>query len=120
MKAQGCHITDNILNQDKQSTVSLARNGKASSVKITKHINIIYFFVTDRISNKEMSVEYYPADDMLGDFFTKPTKGSPSFKIFQLILNLWTDDIYIYMVPKYHRSVMDIQILRTNNRQKMV
>ena len=79
MEDQGYHITEKTVNQDNQSAILLTMDGQASSRKSTKYINIRYFFVTDRISNKEMSVEYYPADDMLGDFFTKPTKGSPSF-----------------------------------------
>ena len=40
-----------------------------------KHINIVYLFVAYLIMNKEISVEYLPTDDMLGNFFIKPTQG---------------------------------------------
>ena len=73
MKAQGYQITDNIVNQDNQSTRLLARNRKAYSGKRNKHIHIRYFFVTYQIANNEMTVEYCLKDDMLGDFFTIPT-----------------------------------------------
>jgi hypothetical protein len=40
LKAQGYHVAENILFQDNQSAILLERNGKASSGKRTKHINI--------------------------------------------------------------------------------
>ena len=43
-----------------------------------------------------MTFGYCPTDDMLGDFFTKPTQGSLFCKFRKFILGLWTDDIYIY------------------------
>ena len=58
METQGYHILHNIVNQDNQITMLLDRNRKSSSGKRTKNINIRYFFVTDRIANKETSVEY--------------------------------------------------------------
>jgi hypothetical protein len=47
MEAQGYRVQDNILFQDNKSTILLEKNGKASSSKCTKHINIRYFFITD-------------------------------------------------------------------------
>jgi hypothetical protein len=38
---------ENLLLQDNKSSISLERNGKASSGKRTRHINICYFFITD-------------------------------------------------------------------------
>ena len=90
MEAQWYYITDSIVNQDIQSTVLLASKEKASKGKRTKHVKIIYFFVTNRIVNKETSVEYFPIDDIHGDFFTKPTQGSLFWNFRKLILNLWT------------------------------
>ena len=75
MEVQGYHTKDNIVSQDNQSTMLLSRNGKASRGKRTKHIIVRYLFITDIIFNREMSVEYLPTDDMLGNFFIKPTYG---------------------------------------------
>jgi hypothetical protein len=47
MKAQGYSVKDNVLFQDNKSSILLEKNGKASSSKRTKHINIRYFFITD-------------------------------------------------------------------------
>jgi hypothetical protein len=52
MKTQGYGIKDNILFQDNKSSILLEKNGKASSSKHTKHINIRYFFITDRVSKE--------------------------------------------------------------------
>jgi hypothetical protein len=47
MKAQGYDVKDNILFQDNKSSILLENNGKASSSKRTKQINIRYFFITE-------------------------------------------------------------------------
>ena len=49
MEAQGYYVDYNILYQDNKSSILLETNGKASSGKRTKHINIRYFFITDRV-----------------------------------------------------------------------
>jgi hypothetical protein len=56
MKAQGCGVKDNVLFQDNKSSILLEKNGKASSSKRTKHINIWYFFITNRVNNEEVLV----------------------------------------------------------------
>lgn len=82
MNAQGYKVSDNIIFQDNKSTMLLERNGKASSSKRTKHINVRYFFITDRISKGEVRVEWCPTSEMVADFMTKPLQGS-TFKRFR-------------------------------------
>ena len=76
LEAQGYGVRENIVLQDNRSAILLEKNGKASSSKRTKHINIRYFFVTDMIKKGKMSVEWCPTDDMVADFWTKPTQGA--------------------------------------------
>jgi hypothetical protein len=76
MKAQGYGVKDNFLFQDNKSSILLENNGKASSSKRTKHINIQYFFITDRVKKEEVSVVWCPTGDMIGDFATKPLQGA--------------------------------------------
>ena len=64
----------------------MERNGKASSSKRTKHINIRYFFITDRILKGEVKVEWCPTADMVADFMTKPLQGSTFKKFRDLIM----------------------------------
>eukprot|EP00957_Ditylum_brightwellii_P063255 4800967-Ditylum_brightwellii.AAC.1 len=89
--AQGLAVTDNVVYQDNQSLLKLEKHGKGSSGKRTRHINIWYFFVTDRMLNKELTVEYCPTKLMVADFYTKPLQGK-LFRIFRnRILNLEED-----------------------------
>ena len=76
LEAQGYQVADSVVYQDNQSAILLEKHGRASSSKRTRHINIRYFFVSDRIANKEISVEYCPTLEMLADYFTKPLQGS--------------------------------------------
>jgi hypothetical protein len=75
-KHQGRFLNDNISYQDNTSTICMEKNGKMSTGKMTKHINILYFFCTDRIKKGELSVEYCPTLDMIADYFTKSLQGS--------------------------------------------
>ena len=72
LKCQGYRVNDNIIFQDNKSSILLERNGRSSSSKRTKHINVRYFFITDRISKGEVRVEWCPTKDMVADFLTKP------------------------------------------------
>eukprot|EP00957_Ditylum_brightwellii_P164053 12491488-Ditylum_brightwellii.AAC.1 len=67
--------TGDFLCQGNQSTLKLEKNGKGSIGKKAQHINIRYLFATDCIVSNEMSVEYYPTNMMLDDFYTKPLQG---------------------------------------------
>ena len=76
LQAQGYDVVDNILFQDNKSAILLEKNGKASSSKRTKHINIRYFFITDRARNGEVSIDWCPTGEMVGDYMTKPLQGA--------------------------------------------
>ena len=75
LNAQDYDVTENIIFQYNKSVILLEKNGNSSSGKRTKHINIRYFFVTDRIMKGEVTVDWCPTYDMTGDFFTKPNQG---------------------------------------------
>ena len=88
MEAQGYEISENVLEQDNMSAMLLENNGRASSSKRTRHINIRYFFVTDRIKNGEVSVSHCPTGEMVADFLTKPLQGTTFRKFRNLIMNV--------------------------------
>jgi hypothetical protein len=88
LQAQGYNVTDNIVYQDNQSAMLLEKNGQASSGKRTRHIDIRYFFIKDRIANNELRIEYCPTDDMLSDILTKPLQGAKFRKFRDNILNV--------------------------------
>jgi KUP system potassium uptake protein len=98
LEAQGIKVTDNVIYQDNQSTMLLAKNGRQSSGKNTRHLEIRYYFVTDNIGRKRVSIEYCPTQDMLADFFTKPLQGALFYKLRKLIMGL-PDDVPLASDP---------------------
>ena len=75
MKEQGIKVSDNIWYQDNKSAILLEKNGRASSSKRTKHIEIRYYYVVDRIAKGDLTVVWCPTEKMITDFLTKPLQG---------------------------------------------
>ena len=75
LEAQGYEIKENILYQDNKSTILLEKNGKRSSSKRTRALNIRYFFLTDQIQQGNLKVKYCPTDKMVADYLSKPLMG---------------------------------------------
>jgi hypothetical protein len=119
LEAQG-YGTNSLLYQDNQSTMRLAENGKASSGKRTRHINIRYFFITDRIAKKEVAIQYCPTKQMVADYFTKALQGALFYKFRDQILGVVPMDT----IQGDHRSVLDADgiskgILKSPNKRKL-
>ena len=103
LEEQGYGVIESIVYQDNQSAILLEKNGRASSSKRTRHINIRYFFVTDRINAGELEIQYCPTGYMIADFFTKALQGT-AFKSFRnIIMN--TDHVSDRFHD--HRSVLE-------------
>ena len=66
----------------------LEKNGRASSSKRMKHINIRYFFVKDFIDCEEVKIEFLGTEDMIADFFSKPLVGKKFIEFRNEILNI--------------------------------
>ena len=79
----------------------LAENGKGSSGRWTKHLDIRYFFVTDKIKKGDIKISYCPPHKMIVDFFTKPLQGAQFVHMRSKILNLPSDASITV-----HRSVL--------------
>lgn len=88
IKAQGYNISDTLVYQDNQSAMLLEVNGRGSSSKRTRHMNIRYFFITDRVKSGEMSIKYCPAPSMIADHFTKPLQGHLFRKFRSIVMNM--------------------------------
>ena len=76
LEAQGYEIEKNIIYQDNKSAILLEVNGKRSSGKRTRALNIRYFFITDQVEKGNAVIEYCPTDMMQGDYYTKPLQGA--------------------------------------------
>jgi hypothetical protein len=69
-------MSETIILQDNTSTIQLENNGKQSSTKRTRHINIRYFYVTSKVKDGSVRIVYCPTKEMVSDYLTKPLQGS--------------------------------------------
>ena len=81
---QGLRLGQNILYQDNKSAILSETKGTNSSGKYMRHLDIIYFFITDMVDRGGLEVEHCPTESMIADFLTKP----PQVKLFLEFRNL--------------------------------
>jgi hypothetical protein len=87
MEEQGYPLKT-LIKEDNRSTMLLMKNGRLSSGKRTKHLDIRYFYVKDLIDRGLITIEHCISEEMIADFFTKPIQGA-RFQLFRdLILNI--------------------------------
>ena len=58
LEAKGKDIEENILYQDNMRENLLENNGKKSSTKNTKHINVRYYFIKDWVETVDVVTEH--------------------------------------------------------------
>ena len=75
LKHQGYEAVNTLLHQDNKATILLQENGVLSRRKRTRHINIRFFFIKDRIDKGEVEIAFCGTKDMIADFLTKPLQG---------------------------------------------
>ena len=86
LEEQGWKDSATIVYQDNTSPILLERNGRSSSTKWMKHMNIRYFYVTEQVEKKPINVTHCTTEEMVGDFFTKPLQGSLFIKMHNYIM----------------------------------
>ena len=86
MGCQGYDVDKNVLYQDNKSTILLENNSKKISSKQTRALKIRYFFLTEQIEKVNLSIEYCPTLDMIGDFMSKILQGKMFQKFYKLIM----------------------------------
>ena len=99
LRHQGYEILDNVLYQDNQSAIRMGKNGRNSCTGNSRHIDIRYFFIKDRVNKKEVIIEYCPTEQMLADYFTKSLQGS-LFKRFRDVIMGYCHINTLYDVKK--------------------
>ena len=74
--AQGFEIAKTIdVFQDNGSAILLGQNGILSSNQRTKQLKSRYFYVKDRVDNKEIAIIWCPTDKVVAGYLTKPLTG---------------------------------------------
>jgi hypothetical protein len=70
----------------RRSAMLLEMNGRASSSKCTRHIEIWYYYVADQVAKGDLRVVWCPTDAMIADFLTKPLQGKAFVKFWDLLM----------------------------------
>jgi hypothetical protein len=83
---QGYDVPPGTIYQDNQSTITMIKKGRSTSER-TRHINIRFFFIKDKLDNGELTVEYLPTEEMIADILTKPLQGELFRKLRAKLLN---------------------------------
>ena len=75
MEAQGYKIESIILYQYNNSTILLAKNGRMSAGKNSKHIKNRFFLITDKVAQGDLEIRHKSMDNMWANMNNKPTQG---------------------------------------------
>ena len=92
---QGYNIDENIIFQDNTSAIKMERNGRNSCTGNSRHIDVRYFFIKDRVEKGEISIKYCPTNLMLADYYTKALQGK-LFNIYRNVI-MGYDDISVIL-----------------------
>jgi hypothetical protein len=87
MEAQGWNVNQNVILRDNVSSMKLEENGKSISVKLIRHFDIKFFYISHFFKRLEVSIEYCPTEEMVTDYMTKPLTGAKFYKFKKLIMN---------------------------------
>ena len=86
LEQQGYSNVRTLLFQDNMSTIHMLNKGRPIN-EATRHINIRYFFVHDKIIKGEIELQHMPTDLMVADIFTKPIQGKKFIELINKLLN---------------------------------
>ena len=100
--SQGYPVQENVVYQDNMSAILFENNGRKSSTKQTKHIELRYFFIHDQVLQEKVLIKHCPTVNMRADFFTKPLQGMLFYRLHDLIMNIAPESPY----HSSHRSVL--------------
>jgi hypothetical protein len=73
--SQGYDVGPAILYQDNMSTMALMKRGGPGSER-SRHINIRHFWVSERVDDATVRIEYMPTEEMYANILTKPVQGA--------------------------------------------
>ena len=104
LEAQGFPIRESYLEQDNEIAIKMEKNGRLSAGPTSRHINIRYFWIKDRVKDANITIRHCPTLLMLADFFTKPLQGA-LFRLFKAVLlgHAHVDTLVAPMVPAEER-----------------
>ena len=116
MEAQGYLIRENLLEQDNESAIKLEKNGRSSAGPKSRHVDIRYFWIKDRVKKHSITVRHCPTLQMLADFLTKPLQGALFRKFRDVILGYkHVDSLNLAPQPEIEERVGSIRASGSGN-----
>ncbi len=97
LEHQGYVLKRSIFHQDNQSAMKMERNGRSSCGQKSRHIDIRYFFIKDRVDSGEIDIVHCPTEMMVADFFTKPLQGA----LFRKLKSVIMGEIDVRNLPRH-------------------
>ena len=76
MEAKGYPICETYFEQENESPIKMEKNGQASAKPKSRHSDIPFFWMKDRIKTANVTIRHCPTLQMITDFFTKPLQGN--------------------------------------------
>jgi hypothetical protein len=73
--AQGYDLKPAVIFQDNMSCMALIKRGGPVSER-SRHIHIRYFWLTERVTQEEVTVKHLGTEDMFANILTKPVQGA--------------------------------------------
>jgi hypothetical protein len=86
LEVQRYMLKENMFYQDNQSTIRFEKNRRRSSGPNSRHIDIRYFWIKDRLGIDNIDVRYGSTAQMLADFLMKPLQRSLFRKLKAVIM----------------------------------
>ena len=88
---QGYEAKSAILHQDNQAAILMQENRVLSRRRKSRHVDIRFFFLKDRVDRGEIDIVYCGTDEMSADYLTKPLQGEKFRRHRRTILGLNSD-----------------------------
>jgi histone deacetylase 1/2 len=86
IKHQQYKLSTTIIYQDNKSTITMINNGNSNKER-TRHINLRYFWLRDRIKSGEVIITYKQTSEMIADILTKTIQGKQFTYLRDKLLN---------------------------------
>jgi len=120
LEEQGCKMSKRTLHQDNESTIKLLKNGTKSCGKKSRHVDIRYFWTTDRIKELGINVIHCVTEKMLADFFTKPLQGSLFRNMRDVVQGLKEYDTLTSIKVSSEKEVKKEEKYMSNKKKKKI
>jgi hypothetical protein len=87
LKEQGYILGAAKIYQVNQAAIRMMNGGRNLTSSKSRHINVRHFFLTDRITAGEVTLEYLATADIVANLLTKPLQEEDFRRLRQALLN---------------------------------